>query len=84
MADGIWKMHEDGSFELQEPYKSQLEEAKVVSTKAWTEALIGYLVPRCPYTAQELSDELVRRNDGEDGKIMIFDTFVLEALSGDL
>ena len=38
-----------------------------------------------PYTAQELSDELVKRNrEREDGKVVLFDEFILEALSGDL
>ena len=41
--------------------------------------------PRCPYTAQELFDELVRRNEERDeGKLVIFDEYVLEALGGDL
>jgi hypothetical protein len=85
MADGMWKMNEDGSWELQEPYRTQLVEARLAATRAWTEALIGYLEPRCPYTAQELADELVRRNEQRDeGKVMIFEEFVIEALSGDL
>ena len=85
MADGMWTMHDDGSFELCEPYKTWLDEAKVTTTKAWMEALVSYLVPRCDYTAQELTDELVRRNqERTDGKVMVFEEFVLEALSGDL
>ena len=85
MADGMWTMTDEGSFELQEPYKSLLEEAKVTATRAWHAALIGFLEPRSPYTAQELSDELVHRNSVRaDGKVDLFDEFVLEALSGDL
>ena len=85
MADGMWKMTEDGQFELQEPYRTMLDEAKVESTRGWTEALIAYLEPRCPYTAQQLADELVRRNrERDDGSIPVFEEFVLEALSGDL
>lgn len=81
----MWKLQDDGSFELQEPYASQLQEARVVSTKAWAEALVGYLEPRSPYTSEELRDELLRRNSSRDeGKVMIFEEFVLEALSGDL
>ena len=85
MADGIWTMHDDGTFEIQEPYKTMLEEAKVAATRAWTAGLIEYLEPRCPYTAQFLADELVRRNkERNDGPLDRFDEFVLEALSGDL
>ena len=85
MADGMWTMTENGEFELQEPYATWLMEARALSAKAWTEALVGYLEPKCPYTAQELADELIRRNvEREGGKVMIFEEFVLEALSGDL
>ena len=85
MADGMWTLNDDGSFELQEPYATQLVEARVASTKGWTEALVEYLEPRCPYTAQELVDELVKRNtERDDKKIPLFEEFVLEALSGDL
>ena len=85
MADGMWTLNDDGSFELQEPYVTQLEEARIVSTKGWAEALVEYLEPRCPYTAQELVDELVKRNtERDDKKIPLFEEFVLEALSGDL
>ena len=85
MADGIWTMHDDGSFELQEPYKTWLAEAKVASSQAWMDGLVGYLEPKCPYTAQQLADELIRRNEQRDGaKTLVFEEFVLEALSGDL
>ena len=85
MAQGIWTMHDDGSFELNEPYKTMLEQARLEATNGWGTALVRYLEPRCPYTAQELVDELVRRNECRDGsKVMVFEEFVLEALSGDL
>ena len=85
MADGMWVMDDDGNFELQEPYATWLTEARVAATQAWAAALIGYLEPRCPYTAEELKDELLRRNrERDDGKVMVFEEFVLEALSGDL
>lgn len=83
MADGMWKLTDEG-FELQEPYRSMLVEAKVVSTKGWHNALIGYLEEHSPYTAEELSEELLRRNEREEGKMTIFEEFVLQALSGDL
>ena len=82
--EGMWTLHEDGSFELGEPYASWLRECKLAGTKAWTEAVVGYLEPRCPYTVQELLDELLRRNERDEGKVAVFEEFVLEALSGDL
>ena len=84
MTEGMWTLHDDGRFELQEPYATMLEEAKVVATKAWTEALCGYLEERSPYSAQELAEELVKRNEREDGKLTIFEEFVLQALGGEL
>ena len=85
MADGMWTMSEDGEFHLEEPYRTWLEEAKVESTRGWHNALVEYLEQRSPYTAQELSAELLRRNERrDDGKIMVFEEFVLEALGGDL
>ena len=84
MADGMWVLHDDGSFELQEPYRTMLQEAKVESTRGWTTALVNYLEPRCPYDAQTLVDKLAERNERPDGKMTVFEEFVLEALSGDL
>ena len=84
-GDAVWRMTEGGEFELNEPYATMLEEARTESTKGWTEALVGYLEPRSPYTAQQLVDELLRRNrERAEGKMMVFEEFVLEALSGDL
>lgn len=85
MADGVWRMEDDGTFEINEPYATMLEEARLEATQGWTAALVSYLEPRCPYTAQELVDELVKRNkERPDSKIPLFEEFVLEALSGDL
>jgi len=85
MADGMWTMNDDGSFELVEPYKTMLAEAKIAATTAWHGGLVGYLVERCPYTAQELTDELLRRNKEDEGSaIEVVDEFILEALGGDL
>ena len=87
MADGVWRMNDDGTFEVSEPYATMLEEARKVTTDAWTDALIGYLEERSPYTAERLNAELVRRNmenRGADQKLPLFESLVLEALSGDL
>lgn len=85
MADAVWRMTEEGEFELNEPYATQLAEARVAATRGWHAALIEYLVPRCPYTARELTDELLKRNgERRESKLDVFDEFVLEALSGDL
>ena len=56
MTQGMWTMADDGTFELQEPFSTYLKEAKVTATRGWADGLIGYLEPRCPYTAQELFD----------------------------
>lgn len=85
MAEGMWSLNEDGTWELQEPYATMLQEAKVAATTSWHQGLIGYLVPRSPYTAQQLTDELLRRNREHPDEVLdTFDSFVLEALGGDL
>lgn len=85
MADGMWMLHDDGEFELMEPYATLLQEAKIESTRAWAEALVMFLEPRCPYTGEQLANELVRRNKvRQGGAINTFEEFVLEALGGDL
>ena len=81
---GMWLMDDDGHFELQEPFKSMLADARVVATTAWTEALIGYLEENCAYSGEELLSELMRRVDEDQSAIEIFEEFVLEALGGDL
>lgn len=85
MADGMWVMKDDGSFELQEPYKSMLTEARTLATAAWANAMLQYLSDNSPYTVDELSCELYRRCDEEGlSAVEIVNEFVLEALSGDL
>lgn len=78
-------MTEEGEFILQEPYATMLQEARAASSKAWTEALVSYLEERSPYTTEELVAALLYRNEHRsDGKVALFEEFVLEALGGDL
>ncbi len=47
----------------------------------------SYRAPRAavPYIVQKLSDELIKRSQcRDDGKVMVFEEFVLEALNEDL
>jgi len=84
-TDGMWTMTEEGEFVLMEPYKSQLLEARLTATAAWTAALVNYLAERSRYDADTLKDELVRRCSEEGMSAMeIVEEFVLEALGGDL
>lgn len=85
MAEGIWSMDDSGEFTLNEPYKTMLEEARAEATRGWYAGLVSYIAPRCDYTEAELRAELLRRNEEhEGGKVDIFQSFVLDALSGDL
>ena len=84
MADALWTLHDNGEFELNEPYSTMLTEARVAATQGWYAGLVGYLEPRCPYTEGQLREELLKRNERPEDKVGIFETFVLEALSGDL
>lgn len=84
MTQGVWIMTDEGEFVLQEPYKTQLEEAKLHATLGWREGLIGYLEPRTIYTREELHSELLRRVDEGLDPFEMLDEFVLEALDSDL
>ena len=70
-TDGMWTMTEDGEFVLMEPYASQLREARMTATAAWTAALVNYLAERSGYDEGMSAMEIVEE-------------FVLEALGGDL
>ena len=84
-TDGVWTMTDEGEFVLMEPYASQLQEARMTATAAWTAALVNYLAERSDYDAETLKDELIRRCNEEGMTAMeIVEEFVLEALGGDL
>ena len=84
-TDGMWTLTDEGDFVLVEPYASQLQEARMTATAAWTAALVGYLAERSKYDAETLKNELVRRCNEEGMSAMeIVEEFVLEALGGDL
>ena len=84
-TDGVWTMTDEGEFVLMEPYSSQLQEARMTATAAWTAALVNYLAERSDYDAETLKDELIRRCNEEGMTAMeIVEEFVLEALGGDL
>jgi hypothetical protein len=78
-------MDDDGRFELQEPYKTYLMEAKLHATEGWRTYLYEYLSDKCPYTRDELNAEMLRRLDERECSAMeLVDEFVIEAISGDL
>lgn len=92
MADGMWTMNDDGTFELQEPYKTWSREARIAATAGWMDGLMGYLESKSPYTSEELSAALQERcgKAGTDGNLTgrmaddIMTSFLVEAISGDL
>ena len=84
MTQGVWTMTDEGVFVLQEPYKTQLAEAKLYATHGWREGLFAYLEPRTKYTRDELNRELLRKADEGMDPFEMLDEFVLEALDGDL
>lgn len=84
-TDGMWVLNDDFVFELQEPYKSQLMECKLLATKAWRDAILDYLEPRTQYTREQLVEGLLYRNDKTEMSPMDrVNEFILEALGGDL
>ena len=84
-TDGMWTMTEEGEFVLMEPYKTQLMEARLTATAAWSSAMLDYLVENSMYDFETLKDELLRRCNEEGMSAMeVVDEFVLEALGGDL
>ena len=84
-TDGMWVMTDEYEFELQEPYKTQLLECRLLATKAWRDAMLDYLEPRTQYTRDELRAGLMYRNEkADDGPVERVTCFILEALGGDL
>lgn len=80
-----WTMTDEGEFILNEPYKSQLIECKLGATSAWQDNIFSYLAERTPYTVEQMKDELNRRVDVSNMKpTELVDTFIIEALAGDL
>lgn len=83
--DGMWTLTDEGEFVLDEEYAEQLQEARLIATAAWSDALIGYCAERSSYAPDFLKDELLRRCQEEGMQATdIVEEFVLEALSGDL
>ena len=84
-TDGMWMLTDEGEFVLAEPYRTQLVEARLTATAAWTKALLEYFAERSIYDTDTLKEELVRRCNEEGMSAMeIVEEFVLEALGGDL
>lgn len=80
-----WSMTEDGQWILAEPYKTHLTNAKLLATKAWMDALVGYLAKNTAYDEEQLCEELLRRKRTDDMPAPeLLDEFVIEALEGDL
>lgn len=80
-----WSMTEDGQWILAEPYKTHLTNAKLLATKAWMDALVGYLAKNTAYDEEQLREELLRRKRVDDlPAVELLDEFVIEALEGDL
>lgn len=86
MADGLWTLSDEGEFTLVEPYATMLYEAKVEATKGWADGLISYLAPRVSYDPQYMIEVLCdrQRRNPDAPSVEILESFVLEALSGDL
>lgn len=85
MPNGAWSMNENGEFILNEPYKTHLESAKLLATKGWRDGLYDYLEGKCPYTREQLNEELLRRvRENERTSMEMLESFVIEAIDGDL
>lgn len=82
---GAWKMDADGNFELVEPYKTAVAEARVAATLGWREGLLDYVEPKCGYSREELGTALERICEDENRTAFEkLDGFVIQALEGDL
>lgn len=83
---GAWSFNEETmEFELQEPFKSKLDEGRTVATKAWMEAMMTWLSENSGYDAESLMEEFVRRSKEQDIPPMsLVESFVIEALEGNM
>lgn len=77
-------MTDEGEFVLADDYAQMLDEARACATRGWVQGILEYLVPRCPYSPEQLRDSLVERASEEASAQDIVQEFVLEALGGDL
>lgn len=83
---GAWNFNEETmEFELQEPFKSKLDEGKTVATRAWMEAMMTWLSENSQYDIDILMDEFIRRSKEQDIPPMsLVESFVIEALEGNV
>lgn len=83
---GAWSFNEETmEFELQEPFKSKLDEGKSVATMAWMKAMMEWLSDNSGYDAESLMEEFVRRSKEQDMPPMsLVESFVIEALEGNM
>ncbi len=83
---GAWSFNEETmQFELQEPFKSKLDEGRTVATEAWMEAMMTWLSENSSYDIEFLVDEFVRRSKEQDMPPMsLVESFVIEALEGNM
>ena len=83
---GAWSFNEETmEFELQEPFKSKLDEGKSVATMAWMKAMMEWLSENSPYDTESLMEEFVRRSKEQDMPPMsLVESFVIEALEGNM
>ncbi len=86
MAKGIWAMDEDGNFTLNPAYQEILDEARLVASDAWFRALSEYLAEKTDYTAEQLTEALFQRCQSANslGSVELAQSFILDALTGDL
>jgi len=85
MAAGIWTLTDDGEFVLDETYAAVLKEARGKAAIAGTTAIVEALEDKCPYSTYEILQALLDRcSTSDESPNEIVDSFVLEALSGDL
>ena len=84
MADGVWTMTEEGEFELNEPYATMLQEARISATRAWTTTLLGYLAEHTCYDIEFLKDELLPLDGKVDRVLCVAHSLILKALVREL
>lgn len=80
-----WSMTEWGEWELNEPFKSEVERIKKAATDGFNEVLFEELVKVSPYTAAQLETEYIRRcvakkQVGTD----LVTSYIVEAMTGQL
>lgn len=80
-----WRMTDDGEFELNEPYRTEVARIRIEATRSFNDTLYAELSKLTSYSVAELREAYVRRCcEREQEASDNVTSFIVEALTGEL